>query len=349
VIPASRPPGQSSLSVQEVGSDTATELVQVVHRAFGARPRLDPPSTAMDETVDSVSETLRRDGGLLVLRQDQPVGAVLFDSTVPGRLGLRRVSVDPAHQDHGVASAMVGVAEDVAATRGLDGVWLDAREELAETVVFWLRRGYDEVGRAGPSIRLAKTLGLARVLPTADDTREFGRRLAAQLAAGDVVVLTGGLGAGKTTLTQGIGAGLGVRGDVTSPTFVISRVLPSLAGAPDLVHVDAYRLADTAELDDLDLDASVADSVTVVEWGEGMAERLVRSWLDVHLDLLDQGGAAALAAAGPGDDVFDPSELDPSELDPAEVRVVTVRPRGPRWATARLRSTLLGTPTEGSD
>ncbi|MDF2967417.1 MAG: tRNA ((37)-N6)-threonylcarbamoyltransferase complex ATPase subunit type 1 TsaE [Nocardioidaceae bacterium] len=331
-----RPEGRSSLSLAEVGPDRAAEVARVVHRAFGARPRLDPPSTAMDETVTSVAEALRADGGLLVLRQDQPVGALLFDSTVPGRLGLRRVSVDPAHQDHGVASAMVGVAEDVAAARGLDGVWLDARDELAETVTFWLRRGYVVVDRVGPSIRLAKTLELARALPTADDTREFGRRLAAQLVPGDLVVLTGSLGAGKTTLTQGIGAGLGVRGDVTSPTFVISRVHPSLTTGPELVHVDAYRLAGTAELDDLDLDASVADAVTVVEWGEGLAERLGQSWLDVRLDLLEHGGKAALAAAGPDRDV-----RRPPDLDPGEVRVITVRPRGPRWATSRLRSTLL--------
>jgi tRNA threonylcarbamoyladenosine biosynthesis protein TsaE len=326
MTPEHPPAGRPALSLQEVGPDRAAEVVQVVHRAFGARPRLDPPSTALDETVGSVAAALRADGGLLVLRQEQPVGALLFDSSVPGRLGLRRVSVDPAHQDHGVASAMVGVAE----------VWLDARGELAETVTFWLRRGYEEVDRVGQSIRLAKTLELACALPTADDTRAFGRRLAGQLAPGDLVVLTGSLGAGKTTLTQGIGAGLGVRGDVTSPTFVISRVHPSLTTGPELVHVDAYRLADTAELDDLDLDASVADAVTVVEWGEGMAERLGRSWLDVRLDLLDHGGEAALAVAGPDRDV--PRLPD---LDPAEVRVITVRPRGPRWATAPLRSTLL--------
>jgi tRNA threonylcarbamoyladenosine biosynthesis protein TsaE len=273
---------------------------------------------------------------LLVLRRDRPVGALLFDTTVPGRLGLRRVSVDPAHQGHGVASAMVGVAEDVAEARGLDGVWLWAREELPDTVVFWLRRGYDAVDRDGSSVRLAKTLWLARALPTADDTRAFGRRLAGELAAGDLVVLTGALGSGKTTLTQGIGAGLGVRGDVASPTFVISRVHPSLAGGPELVHVDAYRLGGVAELDDLDLDETLPGAVTVVEWGEGVAERLGESWLDVRLDLLDEGGEAALAAAGP-----DRDRPRPEVADSSEVRVVSVRPRGPRWAAARLRSTLL--------
>ena len=99
-------------------------------------------------------------------------------------------------------------------------------------------------------------------LPTAEDTRAWGERLGAVLRAGDLVVLTGDLGAGKTTLTQGIAEGLGVRGPVTSPTFVIARVHPSLVGGPALVHVDAYRLGGLAELDDLDLDTSLEDSVS---------------------------------------------------------------------------------------
>src|SRR4029078_11058345 len=107
-------------------------------------------------------------------------------------------------------------------------------------------------------------------IATDGDMRDLGRRLAPLLRAGDLVIVAGGLGAGKTTLTQGIGAGLGVRGPVTSPTFVIARVHPSRVGGPPLVHVDAYRLGGALELDDLDLDADVADSVTVVEWGHGV-------------------------------------------------------------------------------
>jgi tRNA threonylcarbamoyladenosine biosynthesis protein TsaE len=118
--------------------------------------------------------------------------------------------------------------------------------------------------------------------------RAVGRALAGLVRAGDLVVLSGGLGAGKTTLTQGIGAGLGVRGAVTSPTFVIARVHPSEVGGPALVHVDAYRLGGTAdvtaEVDDLDLDASVEDSVTVVEWGTGKVEKLADSYLEVIID-----------------------------------------------------------------
>lgn len=119
-------------------------------------------------------------------------------------------------------------------------------------------------------------------LPTADDTRRLGRELAGLLRAGDLVVLVGPLGAGKTALTQGIGEGLGVREPVTSPTFVIARVHTG-ARVP-LVHADAYRLGSVADVDDLDLDASAEESVTVVEWGQGLVEQLAEEHLEVRLD-----------------------------------------------------------------
>jgi tRNA threonylcarbamoyladenosine biosynthesis protein TsaE len=115
-------------------------------------------------------------------------------------------------------------------------------------------------------------------LPTAADTFEFGRRLAGVLRAGDLLVLTGPLGAGKTALVQGIGAGLDVEGTVVSPTFVIARVHP---GPLPLVHVDAYRLGSLAEVDDLDLDVDAADAVTAVEWGAGVAEQLADARLEI--------------------------------------------------------------------
>jgi tRNA threonylcarbamoyladenosine biosynthesis protein TsaE len=121
-------------------------------------------------------------------------------------------------------------------------------------------------------------------VPDADAMRDLGRRLAPLLRAGDLVVLSGGLGAGKTTLVQGVGEGLDVRGPVTSPTFVIARVHPSLCGGPPLVHVDAYRIGDLAEVDDLDLDATLGDSVTVVEWGEGKVEGLTEDRLELRID-----------------------------------------------------------------
>ncbi|GAA3392009.1 tRNA (adenosine(37)-N6)-threonylcarbamoyltransferase complex ATPase subunit type 1 TsaE [Streptomyces roseoviridis] len=112
--------------------------------------------------------------------------------------------------------------------------------------------------------------------------QELGRRLAKRLRPGDLVMLTGELGAGKTTLTRGLGEGLGVRGAVTSPTFVIARVHPSLVGGPALVHVDAYRLGGgLEEMEDLDLDVSLPDSVVVVEWGDGKVEDLTDDRLHV--------------------------------------------------------------------
>ncbi|MBK8868204.1 MAG: tRNA (adenosine(37)-N6)-threonylcarbamoyltransferase complex ATPase subunit type 1 TsaE [Actinomycetales bacterium] len=139
-------------------------------------------------------------------------------------------------------------------------------------------------------------------LPTADATREFGRLLAGVLHRGDVLVLTGDLGAGKTTFTQGLGQGLGVRGPVTSPTFVLARVHPSLVGGPALVHVDAYRLGSAIELDDLDLDADLDTAVTVVEWGHGVAEQLSTDRLEITLTASPAGGnlrIAQVTAVGP--------------------------------------------------
>src|SRR5690349_24769461 len=121
-------------------------------------------------------------------------------------------------------------------------------------------------------------------IATDGDMRDLGRRLAALLRAGDLVILAGPLGAGKTTLVQGIGAGLGVRGPVTSPTFVIARVHPAVTGSgPALVHADAYRLGSFSEVDDLDLDTDAATAVTVVEWGTGLAEVLAEDRLGITI------------------------------------------------------------------
>jgi tRNA threonylcarbamoyladenosine biosynthesis protein TsaE len=148
---------------------------------------------------------------------------------------------------------------------------------------------------------------------TAAGMRALGRCLAGQLRAGDLVLLTGPLGAGKTTMVQGLGEALGVRGRVTSPTFVIARVHPSLHDGPALVHVDAYRLGGLAEVDDLDLD--LAGSVTVVEWGEGMAEGLSADRLEITIGFGEDGPGCA----EPGGD---------------EPRTVLIRRVGARWAEA---------------
>ncbi|HEX4060091.1 MAG TPA: tRNA (adenosine(37)-N6)-threonylcarbamoyltransferase complex ATPase subunit type 1 TsaE [Streptosporangiaceae bacterium] len=144
--------------------------------------------------------------------------------------------------------------------------------------------------------------------------RALGGRLAGMLRAGDLVLLTGPLGAGKTTLVQGLGEALRVRGRVTSPTFVIARVHPSLTGGPGLVHVDAYRLGGLAEMDDLDLDLD--GSVTVVEWGEGLAEGLSADRLEITIAFTGDR-----AGTGPG----------PGESGGDEPRTVRISRIGSRW------------------
>ena len=149
----------------------------------------------------------------------------------------------------------------------------------------------------------------------ADQMRALGADLAQVLRPGDVLVLDGPLGAGKTTFTQGIGAALGVRGSVTSPTFVIARSHPG--PGPSLVHVDAYRLGGSIEVEDLDLDADLDHAITVVEWGAGKVEGLAPDRLDVVIRR-DVGAP------------MDPE--DPS----GGLRTVLVRPVGSRWAGLQL-------------
>src|SRR4051794_40828874 len=136
------------------------------------------------------------------------------------------------------------------------------------------------------------------VLPAPEDTHALGRDLAEVLRPGDLIVLVGPLGAGKTALTQGLGQGLGVREPVTSPTFVIARV--HRGGRVPLVHVDAYRLASVADVDDLDLDASTDESVTVVEWGQGLVEQLADEHLEVRLERRDDEVRTAVLLAHGG-------------------------------------------------
>ncbi|MFS6528360.1 tRNA (adenosine(37)-N6)-threonylcarbamoyltransferase complex ATPase subunit type 1 TsaE [Microbacterium aurugineum] len=138
----------------------------------------------------------------------------------------------------------------------------------------------------------------------------LGFRIGEQLEAGDLLILTGPLGAGKTTFTRGLAEGLGVRGPVQSPTFVIARTHPSLVGRAPLVHVDAYRLGSAAELEDLDLD--LERSVVVIEWGRGMAEDLADAWWDIELE------------RPVGVSELDSVELDPSDLDADAPRIVTI-------------------------
>lgn len=274
------PAVRADVQVSVVGPEAAAEVVRIIHAAFGARPALDPPATALEETAESVAVTLSGLGGLLARDGDRAVGAALMDAD-GSALWLRRVSVVPEAQRLGVARALAHAAEEVAVRRGFRTLEVTARSELPATVRLWDRLGFRETERDGTVLTLTKPLPVAVPVATAEDMRALGARLASLVRAGDVLLLSGELGAGKTTLTQGLGRGLGVRGEVTSPTFVISRVHPSTVGGPALVHVDAYRLAGVEELEDLGLEVALEESVTVVEWGEGIAEDLAGERLEI--------------------------------------------------------------------
>jgi tRNA threonylcarbamoyladenosine biosynthesis protein TsaE len=168
-------------------------------------------------------------------------------------------------------------------------------------------RGADSKGQDTRALDGSGPIGVA----DADAMRALGRAVAASLRAGDLVLVSGPLGAGKTTFTQGLAAGLDVQGLVTSPTFVIARVHPSRSAGPGLVHVDAYRLSGPGDIDDLDLDEFVADSITVVEWGTGKVEQLAQDRLEV--------------------------EIRRPEADAGEGRTVRIRAVGERWAGVDLR------------
>ena len=162
-------------------------------------------------------------------------------------------------------------------------------------------------------------------LESLEQMRAFAAALADHLRAGDLLILTGNLGAGKTTFTQSLGKTLDVAGRITSPTFVIAREHPSRSGGPALVHVDAYRLADGEELEDLDLDSELDESITVVEWGAGMAEQLSSDHLDITITpVWDENAEDEIAAGSVGAD----DEDEPED----ERRTVDLTGRGAAWA-----------------
>lgn len=305
----------ADLVVSVASPADAAGMVEVIHAAFSARPALDPPSTAVEETPTSVAAALQRGGGILGTVAGCPAGVILLQPEGDRRVSLHRVSVHPDFQRHGVASALVTAAQDHAAKLGYVEMELFAREELTELVAFWQHRGFTVRRPAPHGMVLGAPLPLALGVPTGPAMQDLGERLAALLAPGDLVIATGDLGAGKTTLTQGIGRGLGVAGPVISPTFVLSRIHRSTTGGPDLVHVDAYRLVGPDELDDLDLDAHVDTAVTVVEWGEGVAEALAPHRLEIDIR---RGTSQPQEEAG-------------------DARTVLIRPVGDRWQVADLR------------
>lgn len=213
-----------------------------------------------------------------------------------GRLGWRIIDDDTVALeeewalDATVSTALIAAAEEFAAEEGFGWAIVDNGRRRLPVVV---------------------------TVPTPEAMQELGVRLSGLARAGDLLLLSGDLGAGKTTLTQGIGAGLGVGGPVTSPTFVLARIHRARPGRPDLVHVDAYRLGSVDEVADIDLDSDADDSVTVIEWGTGVAEQLSADRLEIDIRR-SQGGSGC----GP---------------DP---RIVLLRPVGDRWAGVNLADEL---------
>lgn len=170
----------------------------------------------------------------------------------------------------------------------------------------------DSTPGANPPVRIELTV------ETPEAMAEFGAHVGRQLRAGDIVALDGELGAGKTTFTRGLGEALGVRGAVTSPTFVLARTHPRASGEPPLVHVDAYRLGSPAELDDLDID--VGASIVVIEWAAGMIDGLSDSVLNIRIE----------RPTG-GDGTYTSEDVAANLTEPIEPRSVTVIPTGDRW------------------
>lgn len=156
-------------------------------------------------------------------------------------------------------------------------------------------------------------------ITSVDQTQALGEALGRLLRAGDLLMLRGELGAGKTTFTQGIGRGMQVRGQISSPTFIVARVHPSLVGGPDLIHADAYRITDLEDLETLDLDSTIDECVTIVEWGEGKTEAMSDTRLEVDVTRATGGTAET-----------DGEVIDLEHMDDGQ-RVITFHPHGQRW------------------
>lgn len=208
---------------------------------------------------------------------------------------VQALSVANEYRGLGIGSALLGCLIELLAAGGVRELSVLPDPAAAS---WWRGHGFDVDGEV-----LRRPLPVLVEAPTAESMRALGERLAPLLRGGDVIIATGDLGAGKTTLTQGIGAGLGVAGPVISPTFVLSRVHPSTVGGAALVHVDAYRLGSFDELEDLDLEASLADSVTLIEWGGGLAEGLADDRLEIDirrgLEVDDENRLVFLTGLGP--------------------------------------------------
>lgn len=286
--------------IRPAGPADAGAVHAVTQAAFAAQAALDPPSGALRETPAGVAEDLASHGGFVHLDAAGAVDAAVRLAGDPPVQWFRRLAVHPQAQGRGLGAALVAAVAAEAAARGRTALRCGVRTAVAGNLAFYRRLGFTPVQDKD----FWHVLGhpLPRRIERPGDMHALGVRLAAVLAEGDLVLLAGPLGAGKTVLAQGIGAGLGVAGRVTSPTFVLSRRHPG--PRLDLLHADAYRLGAAAELDDLDLDSELAGAVAVVEWGQGLAEGLAEGHLLVSFE----------------------------RVDPTDVRLLTLAGRGPGWS-----------------
>lgn len=258
------------------------------------------------------------------------VGRVAMDQMVVD-LGAPGMATDPQRSPLGAEAVLFG-ADDNPSVRE----WADAAQTIDYEIVTRISprvpREYVDTGR-DRNTNDAEAWSVSIQVSSVQETHRVAKHVAAHLRAGDLIVLIGELGAGKTTFTQGLGAGLGVRSGVVSPTFVLARQHPNdpygpHPGGPMLVHVDAYRLVTAGEIDDIDLEDTMPTSVTVVEWGQGKVEHLTDSRLEITMDRAVGAGegvgmdlAAVLADLEAGED-----------NDGDEARRITIRAVGPRWA-----------------
>lgn len=289
-------------------------MLRIITEAFCARPALDPPADALGDTLADIEGYLSDQIGIIASDAAGDIGCLFLalDAQASPPTGmLSRVSVLPSQRQHGIATQLVQAAAGLAQEAGMRRLQLVARRELPSVIRWWLSHGFEIVAELDAQrVLIAVDLPASVRVPSAAAMRELGARLTQLLRPGDLIIASGELGSGKTTLAQGLGAGLRVAGPIISPTFVLSRIHPARDGGVQLVHVDAYRLGSAAELDDLDLDASLADSVTFVEWGTGLADQLASDRLEIHID-----------RSGDPDD---------------ETRIVRLGGIGPRWAGADL-------------
>ncbi|MFP5417178.1 MAG: tRNA (adenosine(37)-N6)-threonylcarbamoyltransferase complex ATPase subunit type 1 TsaE [Actinomycetes bacterium] len=294
-----------ALAVRLAQPADAEALLALIHRAFRARPVVGEEPEALRDDLASVRDRLEHGSGYVAVVDGAPAGVIMV-APMGTHLRLGRVCVLPEHRRAGLASFLVGVVLEHQAAMGQESVQLLARREFPELQAWWARHGFVPVGEERNCIVMQRAIPVVAEVPDADAMRALGRRLARVLRAGDLVIASGDLGAGKTTLAQGLGVGLEVSGPIISPTFVLSRVHPSTVGGPAFVHVDAYRLGSFAELEDMDLEASLDEAVTLVEWGTGIAEGLASDRLDVDIR----------------------RGMDPAD----ETRWVFLTPIGPRWS-----------------